>query len=63
MLADQFHEAADGARTGAALDELARKLWRAHAEGHLTDADAEAASEAVQARRAVLAGNLFFFME
>jgi hypothetical protein len=51
MLADQFFEAADGARTAAALDELARKLWRAHAEGHLTDADAEAASEAVEARR------------
>jgi len=32
MLADQFHEAADGARTGAALDELARKLWRAHCQ-------------------------------
>jgi hypothetical protein len=56
MLADQFLEAADGARTGAALDELARKLWRAHAEGHLADADAEATNEAVEARRAALAG-------
>jgi hypothetical protein len=55
MLADQFLEAA-AAHTGAALDELARKLWRAHEEGHLADADAEAASEAVQARRDALAG-------
>jgi hypothetical protein len=56
VLADQFLEAVAGARTGAALDELARKLWRAHAEGHLADAFAEAASEAVEARRGVLAG-------
>jgi len=54
MLADQFLEAAAGARTGAGLDELARKLWRAHEEGHLADADAEALSEAVEARRAAL---------
>jgi hypothetical protein len=58
MLADQFLEAAMGARTSAALDELACKLWRAHAEGHLTAADAEAASEAVQARRGALAGEV-----
>ena len=57
MLANQFLEAAGGARTGAALDELARKLWRALAEGHLTHADVEALSEAVEARRAALAGH------
>jgi hypothetical protein len=57
MLADQFLEAAAGARTGAALDELARKTWRAHAEGHLADTEAEAISEAVEARRASLAGH------
>ena len=57
MLANQFLEAAAGARTGAALDELACKLWRAHAEGHLADAEAEAISEAVEARRAALAGH------
>jgi len=51
MLADQFLEAAAGARTAAGLDELARKLWRAHGEGHLADADAEAIGEAVQARK------------
>jgi hypothetical protein len=58
MLADQFLEAAGGARTDAALDELARKLWRAHAEGHLADADVEAISEAVEARRGALAGEV-----
>jgi hypothetical protein len=58
MLADQFLEAAGGARTGAALDELARKLWRAHGEGHIADADAEALSESIEARRAVLAGKV-----
>ena len=58
MLADQFLEAAAGARTGAALDELARKLWRAHGEGHIADADAEALSESIEARRATLAGKV-----
>ena len=33
MLADQFLEAAAGARNSTALDETARLLWRAHAEG------------------------------
>ena len=58
MLADQFLEAADGARTGAVLDELARKLWRAHAEGHIAEADAQALSESIEARRAALAGKV-----
>jgi hypothetical protein len=58
MLADQFVEAVDGARTPAVLDELARKLWRAHAERQIEDADAEAISEAIEARRAVLAGEV-----
>jgi hypothetical protein len=58
MLANQFLEAAAGARTDAALDELARKLWRAHAEGHLADADAEALSEVIEARRGVLGGKV-----
>ena len=56
MLANQFIEAADGARTPAVLDELARKLWRAHAERQIEDADAETISVVVEARRAVLAG-------
>ena len=54
MLADQFLEAVAAARTGAAVDEVSRLLWRAHADGHLADADAKAISEAVQARRATL---------
>ena len=44
MLADQFLEAAVSGRTSTALDELARKLWRAHAEAQIEDADAEALS-------------------
>lgn len=49
MLADQFVEAAASARNSTALDNVARLLWRAHAEGHIADADAEAISEALQA--------------
>ena len=56
MLAEQFHAAAAAARNTAAVDEIARLTWRAHAEGQILDAEAEAISEAVQARRAVLAG-------
>jgi hypothetical protein len=56
MLADQFKTAAETARNSRALDELARKLWRAVAEGLLAEADAQACGEAVEARRAVLAG-------
>jgi hypothetical protein len=56
MLADQLVEAADGARTPAVLDDLARKLWRAHAERQIEDAGAEAISGAIEARRAALAG-------
>jgi Helix-turn-helix domain len=58
MLADQFLEAVAGARTAAGLDELARKLWAAHGEGCFADADAEALSEAVEARRKTLAGDV-----
>ncbi len=56
MLADQFRQAATAARTTAATDELAHKLWRAHTEGHLADADAKDISEALQARRNALSG-------
>ncbi len=55
MLARQFHEAAAAARNTHAVDELGRLTWRAHAEGHLDDADAQAVSEALQARRAAFA--------
>ena len=57
-LADQFMSAAQAAKTTHALDELARKLWRAHAEGHIAEADAEALSESIEARRAALGGKV-----
>jgi CRP-like cAMP-binding protein len=56
MLAEQFAAAAAAARNTAAIDEIARLTWRAHAEGQIPDAEAEAISEAIEARRAVLAG-------
>ena len=56
MLADHLHAAAAGARTTASLDETARLLWRAHAEAQIPDAEAGAISEAIEARRAALAG-------
>ena len=55
MLAEQFHAAASAARNTAAVDEIARLTWRAHAEGQLVDAEAEAVSEALRARRATFA--------
>jgi Helix-turn-helix domain len=57
MLAEHFRTAAAGARTNAALDETARLLWRAHAEAQIPDTEAGAISEAIEARRAALAGN------
>jgi len=56
MLAEQFHAAATAAKTTAAVDEIARLTWRAHAEGQILDADAGAISEALQARKAALGG-------
>jgi Helix-turn-helix domain len=56
MLADQFYVAASRARTTASLDETARLLWRAHAEAQIPDAEAEALSEAIEARRTTLMG-------
>ncbi len=55
MLTGQFHQAAAGARTFPQLEEISRLLWRAHAEGQIPDADAQAISEAVQGRRSALA--------
>ena len=57
MLANQFLEAAAGARNSVALIETARLLWAAHGEGHLTDAEAKTISEAIQARRGFLEGD------
>ena len=56
MLADQFVEAVTRSGTPAVLDELARKLWRAHAERQIDDDGAEVVSAAIEARRAALAG-------
>ena len=55
MLAEQFHAAAAAARNTHAVDEIARLTWRAHAEGQLQDVEAEAISEALQARRTAFA--------
>ncbi len=41
------------ARNTAAVDEIARLTWRAHAEGQLADATAQAVSEALQGLAAV----------
>jgi hypothetical protein len=51
-------KAAEAAPHCRALDEIARLCWRAHAEGQLDDADAEALSESIEARRATLAGKV-----
>lgn len=56
MLAEQFLAAAAGARNSTVLDETARLLWRAHTEAQIPDAEAGAISEAIEARRAALAG-------
>ena len=58
MLAEQFLAAAAGARDSAAVDKTARLLWRAHGERQITDTDAEAVSEAIEARRAALTGEV-----
>ena len=55
MLGDQFHAAVGAGRNSRTLDEVGRLLWRAHGEGHLDDAEAQAISEALQARRAAFA--------
>lgn len=43
--------AIEGARTCAQMDEAGRCLWRAHAEGALTDAEASGLAELLQDRR------------
>lgn len=54
MLAAQFAAAAASARTVAALDDVSRLAWRAHAEGHLDERGIAGLAEAAEARRAVL---------
>jgi hypothetical protein len=55
LAAEQFTAAIFAARTTTALDTTARLLWRAHAEGQIADADADAVAASIQARRAVFA--------
>jgi len=57
MLAEQFRAAIGAARTTRALDDTTRLLWRAHAERHLTDDDAQAISESLQSRRGAIAAH------
>jgi hypothetical protein len=59
-IADQFLEAAAAAKNTASVDAVARLIWRAHAEGQLADADAEAVGEALQARRRAFAAGAVF---
>jgi hypothetical protein len=59
MLADLI-AAASGAANSHALDQISRQLWRAHAEGHIDEADAQALSESIEARRAALVGKVVF---
>ncbi len=40
-----------GRAHGAALDDVTRSLWAAHAAGQCSDDDATRLSEAIQARR------------
>lgn len=53
MLAEQFIVAVAAAKSGKALDEIARLSWRALAEAQIDEIAAEAISAAVEARRAV----------
>jgi hypothetical protein len=55
-IAAQFATATASARNFSALDEISRTLWQAHAAGALSDNAAQAAAEAVEARRQVLKG-------
>jgi hypothetical protein len=52
MFAEAIARAVEDARPDQ-LDHLAREVWRAHGAGILDEAAAQAAAEAIQARRAV----------
>jgi CRP-like cAMP-binding protein len=56
MLAEQFNAAVARANTYASIDNVSRLIWRAHGAGHLSDATAQTLAEALQARKAALAG-------
>lgn len=54
MLAEQIAGALAAARTGRVLDDVARVLWRAAAEGVIGEKDAGRLGEEIEARRAAL---------
>lgn len=54
MLVDQIAGALEAARTGRVVDEIAKVLWRAAAEGAVGEEDAGRLGEAIEARRAAL---------
>jgi hypothetical protein len=55
-IAEQFTATIAAARTYPALEEISRTLWQAHAAGALSDDAAQAAAEAVEARKTTLKG-------
>ena len=57
LVANQFQDAVADLRTEDEAIELAVELWRAWGEGRLSDADAEAASSAIAARRTAISGS------
>lgn len=58
MLAEQFHAAAAVSGTYAALNAVSADLWKAHGSGLIPDDAAQAAAEAIQARRRALGAKL-----
>lgn len=56
MFAAQIAAAISGARTFPQFNSLSAALWKAHAAGLIDDAAAQAAAEALQARKALVAG-------
>jgi hypothetical protein len=52
LLADQFTAATAAAHNTAAVDAIARLLWKAHGERQIADAEAQSIGAALEARRA-----------
>src|SRR4051794_15057686 len=46
--------AIDGARTLAQMDELSRQVWQAHANGAVTDSEAQGLAERLHERRSAI---------
>lgn len=56
MFTAQIAAAISGAKTYPQFNSLSAAIWKAHAAGLLDDAAAQAAAEALQARKALVAG-------